>query len=51
MAVEALDMLEQQNRPHDVERMHEYRALIKQLEEDLKHELLAAHDPEQWRKI
>lgn len=51
LAVEALDMLEQRNRPHDVERMHEYRALIKQLEEDLKHELLAAHDAEQWRKI
>ena len=42
LAVGALDLLEQRNLPQDVERMHEYRALIKQLERDLKYELLAA---------
>lgn len=42
MAVEALDLLEIRNRPQDVEKMHEYRALIRDLEKELKYELLAA---------
>ena len=50
LAVETLNILEQRNRPQDVERVYEYRALIKQLEKDLKHELLAAHNSEQRRK-
>ena len=44
LAVEMLDRLEIANRPHDVERMYEYRALIKELEGDLKYELLASRD-------
>ena len=50
LAVETLDLLERRNYPQDVERMHEYRALIRQLEGDLKHELLAACDPGRARK-
>lgn len=50
LAVEALNTLEHRNRPQDVERTSEYRALITQLEKDLKHEFLAAHDPEQRGK-
>ena len=50
LAVEALDLLEHRNHPKDVERMHEYRALIKQMERDLKYELLAAYDPNRPRK-
>ena len=42
MAVETLDLLERRNHPMDVERMIEYRALIKELERDLKGELLAS---------
>lgn len=44
MASEALDLLEVMNRPQDVEKMHEYRAIKKDLQKDLKHELLASHD-------
>ena len=44
LAVDTLDRLEVANRPHDVERMYEYRALIKELEGDLKSELLGSHD-------
>jgi hypothetical protein len=46
MAVEALELLEVQNLPQDVEKMHEYRVLIQDLEKELKYELLAArpHD-------
>jgi hypothetical protein len=46
LAVEALVMMEERNRPRDVERMLEYRTLIEQLERDLKHELLAARRPD-----
>jgi hypothetical protein len=49
LAVEALDLLEQRNYPQDVDRMHEYRTLIKQMEKDLKYELLAAYDPDRPR--
>ena len=49
LAVGALDLLEQRNLPQDVERLHEYRTLIKQLEKDLKYELLAAFDPKRPR--
>lgn len=51
LAVEALDMLENRNHPQDVDRMYEYRTLIKQLERDLKYELLAAYDPSRPRKV
>jgi hypothetical protein len=51
LAVEALDLLEQRNHPQDVDRMYEYRTLIKQLERDLKYELLAAYDPHRPRKV
>jgi hypothetical protein len=46
LAVDALDRLEIHNRPQDVEKMHEYRALIRDLESELKYELLAVrpHD-------
>ena len=49
LAAGALELLEQRNLPQDVERLHEYRALIKQLERDLKYELLAAFDPKRPR--
>ena len=51
LAVEALDLLEQRNRPSDAERTQEYRILIKQLEKDLKHELLAARQPDRTDKV
>jgi len=51
LAVEALDLLEHRNHPQDVDRMYEYRTLIKQLERDLKYELLAAYDPHRPRKV
>lgn len=50
LAVEALDLLEHRNHPKDVERMYEYRTLIRQMEKDLKYELLAAYDPDRPRK-
>lgn len=43
LATEALDLLELRNRPQDVEKMREYRALIKDLEKELKAVLLASH--------
>jgi hypothetical protein len=46
MAVEALETIEVRNLPQDVEKMHEYRVLILDLERELKYELLAAR-PEQ----
>ena len=49
LAMGALDLLEQRNHPQDVERMHEYRTLIKQLERVLKYELLAAYAPDRPR--
>lgn len=50
LALEALELLEHRNHPQDIDRMHEYRTLIKQLEKDLKYELLAAYDPDRPRK-
>ena len=49
LAVEALDLLERRNHPHDVDRMYEYRTLIRQMEKDLKYELLAAYNPDRPR--
>ena len=50
LAVEALDLLERRNHPQDVDRMYEYRTLIRQMERDLKYELLAAYNPDRARK-
>ena len=50
LAVEALDMLEKRNHPRDVDRVYEYRTLIRQMERDLKYELLAAYNPDRTRK-
>jgi hypothetical protein len=50
LAVEALDLLQQRNHPQDVDRLYEYRALIRQMERDLKYELLAAHNPDRAGK-
>ena len=50
LAVEALDLLEQRNHPQDVDRMYEYRTMIKQMEKDLKYERRAAYDPNRPRK-
>jgi len=44
LAIEALDLLEAMNRPQDVEKMYEYRAIIRDLQKELKYELLASHD-------
>ena len=41
MTIDALDILERRNHPADVEKMVEYRALRRELERDLEHELLA----------
>ena len=49
LAVEALDLLERRNQPQDADRMHEYRTLIRQMEKDLKYELLAAYNPDRPR--
>ena len=51
LAAEALDLLKRRNHPQDVDRMHEYRTLVTQLERDLKYELLAAYDPDRPRKL
>jgi hypothetical protein len=50
LAVEALALLEQRNHPRDTDRMSEYRTLIRQMERDLKYELLAAYNPDRARK-
>lgn len=50
-AVEALDLLEQRNRPRDVGRMYDYRTLIRELEKNLKYELLAARDTDQPERM
>lgn len=42
MAMETLELLEVRNLPDDVEKMWEYRHLIRELERELKYELLAA---------
>jgi hypothetical protein len=42
MTVDTLDVLERRNHPMDVEKMVEYRALRRELERDLEHELLAS---------
>ena len=46
IAVETLHYLQTHNRPQDVEKVHEYRSVIQELEKELKYELLAArsHD-------
>lgn len=49
MAVEALELLEVRNLARDVEKMHEYRALIVDLERELKSELVAAHPTDEHR--
>jgi hypothetical protein len=41
-AVEALNLLEERNRSHDAERMHEYREIIDRLEGELEAALEAA---------
>ena len=50
LAVEALDLLELRNQPQDLDRMYEYRSLIRQMEKDLKYELLAAYNPDRPRR-
>jgi hypothetical protein len=50
LAVGALDLLEQRNNARDVDRVYEYRTLIRQMERDLKYELLAAYNPDRARK-
>ena len=42
MTVDTLDVLERRNLPADVERMGEYRALRRELEHDLRTQLLAS---------
>jgi hypothetical protein len=42
LTIEALEVLERRNHPMDVEKMAEYRALRRELERDLEHELLAS---------
>jgi hypothetical protein len=44
LASDALDLLEVMNRPQDVDKMHEYRGIVKDLQKELKSELLASHD-------
>jgi hypothetical protein len=46
IAVEALHYLQMHNRPQDVEKLHEYRSVIQDLEKELKYELLAARSHE-----
>lgn len=41
VAVDALELLEARNHPGDVERMHEYRSIIRELELELRTELAA----------
>ena len=50
LASEALDLLEVMNRPQDVEKVHEYRGIIEELQKELKCELLAPHDYDTSRK-
>ena len=50
LASEALDLLEVMNRPQDVEKMYEYRAIIRDLQKDLKYELLGSHDQDASQK-
>jgi hypothetical protein len=50
LAVGALEYMEHRNHALNVERMNEYRALIRQLEGDLKRELLASYDPDRPRQ-
>ena len=42
MALDTLDVLERRNHPMDVEKMVEYRMLIKELEHDLESELFSS---------
>jgi len=50
LASDALDLLEVMNRPQDIEKMHEYRGIIKDLQKELKSELLASPDHEATQK-
>jgi len=50
LASDALDMLEVMNRPQDVEKMHEYRGIVKDLQKELNSELLASHDHDGTQK-
>ena len=50
LAIDALDLLEVMNRPQDVEKMHEYRGIIKDLQKELKYELLASHEHDASQK-
>jgi hypothetical protein len=45
LAVETLGILERRNHPADLERIHDYRALISDLTHKLKWELLASGSP------
>ena len=42
VAIDALELLEARNHPQDVEKMHEYRTLVRELELELRTELAAA---------
>jgi hypothetical protein len=42
MAVDALELLAGRNLPQDTQKIQEYRALVRELENELKSELLAA---------
>jgi len=44
LAAEALDRLEVLNQPKDAERVREFRTLVADLTEELKHEFMAAND-------
>jgi hypothetical protein len=50
LASEALDLLEVMNRPQDVEKMHEYRAIVRDLQKELRSELLASQDHDATQK-
>ena len=49
VAIDALEVLEARNYPGDVEKMHEYRVLIRELEQELSTELLSASSSGQPR--
>jgi hypothetical protein len=44
LAIDALDLLEAMNRPQDLEKRHEYRGIVNDLQKELKHELQASHE-------
>jgi hypothetical protein len=49
MAVEALELLEIRNLPQDIDKMQEYRSLVRDLEKELKDELLATRPQDEQR--